>query len=271
MPFSVLLSIYTKENPKYFNDCLKSLLEQSYLPNEIVIVKDGVITNELNEILEKFVLIYQNVKVVPLLTNHGLGFALNEGLKHCQYELVARMDTDDLAKPNRFERQVKFMENNPEIAVVGAWVEEFQDTPKNIISVRSLPETSQKLVLYAKKRNPLNHPVVMFRKSEVMKAGGYQHFPLFEDYYLWARMIMNGAKLYNIQECLLSFRSSPEMYKRRGGFKYAIAEVKFLRVLKSIGFITNSECIINIATRFLIRIMPNQLRRYIYQILLRKH
>lgn len=150
MPFSVLLSIYTKENPKYFNDCLKSLLEQSYLPNEIVIVKDGVITNELNEVLEKFVLIYQNVKVVPLLTNHGLGFALNEGLKHCQYELVARMDTDDLAKPNRFERQVKFMENNPEIAVVGAWVEEFQDTPKNIISVRSLPETSQKLVLYAK-------------------------------------------------------------------------------------------------------------------------
>lgn len=271
MPFSVLLSIYTKEKPEYLNACLKSLLEQSYLPNEIVIVKDGAITNELNEVIENFVLTYQYVKIISLLTNHGLGFALNEGLKHCKYELVARMDTDDIAKPNRFERQVNFMEDNPDIAVVGAWVEEFQKTPENIISVRSLPETPKELILYAKKRNPLNHPVVMFRKSEVMKAGGYLHFPLFEDYYLWTRMIMNGAKLYNIQECLLSFRSSPEMYKRRGGFKYAITEVKFLRLLNSIGFISDSECAINMVTRFLIRIIPNQLRKIIYQMLLRKH
>lgn len=271
MPFSVLLSIYAEENPKNFDECLKSILGQSCLPDEVVIVKDGPISNGLNEILDNFSHIYPHLKVVCLPTNHGLGFALNEGLKYCQYELVGRMDTDDIAKPNRFERQVDFMENNVDISVVGAWIEEFQDEPKNIISVKRLPETSQELMAYARKRNPLNHPVVMFRKSEVIKAGGYLHYPLFEDYYLWVRMILNGAKLYNIQECLLSFRSSPEMYKRRGGFKYAITEAGFFKLLKSMNFITTREYFGSLIIRFGIRIVPNQIRRIVYQNLLRRH
>ena len=127
------------------------------------------------------------------------------------------MDTDDIAMPERFEKQLAVFKKYPDIDVVGAWINEFEDNVSNIKSVRKLPELPDDIRQFAKRRNPINHPVVMFRKSAVLAAGGYRHFPLFEDYYLWIRMLMNGAKFYNIQESLLYFRFSPEMFKRRGG------------------------------------------------------
>lgn len=159
---------------------------------------------------------YPYLKVLSLVTNRGLGKALNEGLKYCSHELVARMDTDDIAMPERFEKQLAVFKKYPDIDVVGAWINEFEDNVSNIKSVRKLPELPDDIRQFAKRRNPINHPVVMFRKSAVLAAGGYRHFPLFEDYYLWIRMLMNGAKFYNIQESLLYFRFSSEMFKRRG-------------------------------------------------------
>ena len=199
----------------------------------------------------------------------GLGKALNEGLKYCSHELVARMDTDDIAMPERFEKQLAVFKKYPDIDVVGAWINEFEDNVSNIKSVRKLPELPDDIRQFAKRRNPINHPVVMFRKSAVLAAGGYRHFPLFEDYYLWIRMLMNGAKFYNIQESLLYFRFSSEMFKRRGGWKYMINELHFLQMMRQMHFISFSQFMQNLFVRFSIRLIPNSLRAIIYTKLIR--
>ena len=268
--FSVLLSVYFKESPFFLDECLKSIYNQSVLPSEVILIKDGPLTNELDNVINIFSQKYTNLKIVSLSHNVGLGKALNEGLKHCTYDIVARMDTDDIAKPYRFEKQIKIFQEYPEVDVVGAWIDEFEGTLQNIISTRKLPERHLYIYKYAKERNPINHPVVMFKKKAVIEAGGYQHFPLFEDYYLWVRMLLKGAKFYNIQESLLYFRFSPDMFKRRGGFKYACIEAKFQWVLHQLGFISLTKTCINIAIRFGTRIIPNSLRSWIYKNILRK-
>ena len=267
--FSVLLSLYKKEHPSYLQQSLDSLFSQTLLPDEIILVKDGPLTTELDNIVSDYAARYSILKVVQLPQTHGLGKALNEGLKHCSYDLVARMDTDDIAKPNRFEKQVKVFEEHPELDLVGAWIDEFEGTPQHVLSVRKVPETSEEIREYCRERCPVNHPVVMLRKSAVLAAGGYQHFPLFEDYYLWARMLKNGAKFYNIQESLLYFRTSPDMFKRRGGWKYAMDELRFQNVMRKMGMIGWTRFMMNVAVRFPARIIPNGLRGFFYKKLMR--
>lgn len=268
--FSVLLSIYKKENPTHLIQSLESIFNQTIFPREVILVKDGYLTDELEEVINGFTKKYLNLKIIPLSYNQGLGKALNEGLKHCTCDIVARMDTDDIAKPDRFEKQIKVFQEFPEIDVVGTWIDEFEGDSQNIISTRKLPETHKEIYQYAQKRNPINHPTVMFRKKTVIDAGGYLHFPLFEDYYLWVRMLLNGAKFYNIQESLLYFRFSPDMFKRRGGFKYACTEAKFQWNIHQLGFISLPKTMINITIRFGTRIIPNNLRSWIYKNILRK-
>lgn len=269
--FSVLSSVYIKESPLFLRQSLDSIFNQTLLPNEVILVKDGPLTNTLNTIIKEYTKRYSTLKVINLSINQGLGKALNEGLKHCSYELVARMDTDDIAKPDRFKKQIEIFQKYPNIDIVGAWIEEFENNPSNIISIRKLPETSEDIYKYAKKRCPVNHPVVMFKKSSVLAAGGYQHFPLFEDYYLWVRMLKNGAQFYNIQKSLLYFRLSPDMFKRRGGWKYAFNEYKLQKEFRKIGFINTVNLIYNIFIRFTLRILPNNTRTIIYKKLLRKN
>lgn len=268
--FSVLLSLYIKEQPSSLIQSLNSLFSQTLLPTEIVLVKDGPLTKELDTIVSDYERCYSILKVVALAQNQGLGRALNEGLKHCSYDLVARMDTDDIAKPNRFEKQVHILNKHPEIDVCSAWVEEFIDSPQNPVSVKKLPELHDDIVVYAQSRNPINHPVVMFKKKAVLEADGYQHFPLFEDYYLWVRMLANGARFYNIQESLLYFRTSPDMFKRRGGLKYAMDELRFQKVMFDMNMISRKQFMLNVMTRFPVRIAPNQVRSWLYKKALRK-
>ena len=268
--FSVLLSLYVKEQPSYLIQSLDSLFSQTLLPSEIILVKDGPLTEELDTIVSDYERRYPILKVVALAQNQGLGRALNEGLKHCSYDLVARMDTDDIAKPNRFEKQVRVFNEHPEIDICSAWIDEFEGDLTHIISTRKLPETHNEIARYAQVRCPINHPVVMFRKKAVLEAGGYQHFPLFEDYYLWIRMLVNGAKFYNIQESLLYFRFSPAMFKRRGGWKYAMDELHFQSLLRQKKFISWSTYIKNVVIRLVTRLMPNRLRAFVYKKMLRK-
>ncbi len=269
MKFSVLLSIYYKESPIYFRESLNSILSQTLRPSEIILVEDGLLTEELDNEINRYLDLHPHLKIIPLSTNQGLGKALNEGLKHCSYDIVARMDTDDIAKPDRFEKQLAIFEKYSDIDVVGAWIDEFEDDISEVKSVRKLPELPDDIRQFAKRRNPINHPVVMFRKSAVLAAGGYQHFPLFEDYYLWIRMLMNRAKFYNIQESLLYFRFSPEMFKRRGGWKYMINELHFLQMMRQMHFISFSQFMQNLFVRFSIRLIPNYLRAIIYTKLIR--
>lgn len=267
--FSVLLSVYWKENPAYINQALKSIWdEQTLKPAEIILVKDGPLTDELDKEIKLFMQ-SAPVKIISLVQNQGLGRALNEGLKHCTHELVARMDTDDISKPNRFENQIGYMIRHPDISVCSAWVDEFIDSPKNIVSVHNLPETHDEIIAYSKKRCPINHPVAVFRKSDVISCGGYQHCPYYEDYYLWCRMLNNGYIFHNIPESLLSFRVNKDMFSRRGGIELCKNEYDFFRKIKAIGYISSLEMCKALITRIPVRLLPNNLRSMIYKVFLR--
>ena len=266
--FSVLLSLYKKESPSNLRQSLDSLLSQTLMPSEIILMEDGPLTAELEKVVTDYVNRCEILKVVRLPQNRGLGRALNEGLKYCSYNLVARMDTDDIARQDRFEKQVQFMNDHEDVDVCSAWIDEFIDSVDNIVSTKKLPETTEEIVKYAKHRSPLNHPVVMFRKNAVLTVGGYSGFP--EDYCLWVKMIMNGSKMYNIQESLLYFRYSPDMIRRRGGWEYAKDDVKSQWQFLRMGFIGFGTFIYNIAIRITVRMLPNGLRYSIYKKLLRK-
>ena len=266
--FSVLLSIYKKEHPAYFKKSLDSIFSQTLLPDEIVLVKDGPLTDELEDLIREYQQKYSILKVIPLPINQGLGKALNEGLKYCSYDLVARMDTDDISKPDRFEKQIKIFQEHPELDVVGAWIEEFEGDTSKVTSIRKLPEQPSEIYEYGKKRSPINHPCVMYRKSAVLRVGGYHKFP--EDYYLWGYMMKAGCKFYNIQESLLYFRFSRDVFRRRGGWSYAMKELALQCELLRIGYINYRRFVLNVMIRFTTRMMPNRMREIFYKRMLRK-
>lgn len=267
--FSVLLSLYNKENPDFLKQSLESIFNQTLKPTEIILVEDGPLTSKLYEVLNEYKKKYPEFKTIPLKENKGLGVALNEGLKHCSYELVARMDTDDICKPNRFEKQVNFMNENPEISASSAWMDEFINETTNIKTIKKVPLNYEEISSYIKKRNPLNHPSVIFRKSDVIKAEGYKHFPLFEDWFLWARMFKKGKKFANISESLLFFRTSPDMYRRRGGVKYAKDNFKFQFTLYNLGIKSLLSALIDSGVRGGVYLLPNKIREFIYTKFLR--
>ena len=267
MSFSVLMSLYAKERPDFLRKSLDSVFSQSLKADEVVLVEDGPLTDELYAVVKDYSSSHPELKIVPLPVNGGLGKALNEGLKHCSHELVARMDTDDIAKPDRFLKQVSFIESHPEIDGCSAWIEEFIGDQDNIVSVKKLPEHNDEIYRYGKSRCPINHPAVIYRKKAVIDSGGYGPFP--EDYYLWGRMLTKGLKLYNIQESLLFFRSSEDVYKRRGGWKYYRAMLKLQKELHRISYTTYPEYLRNITIRTIVALIPNRLRAFIYKHLLR--
>ena len=270
MPFSVLISLYYKEKPQYLRLSLNAVFNQNLSATEVVLVKDGVLTPELDSVIEEYVQKYSELKVVSYEENRGLGYALNYGMQYCSYDIVARMDADDIAKPDRFEKQIKVLEEHPEIGLVTAWVEEFVGTTDHITAKRTLPETPEELYEYGKSRCPANHPVTMYRKQAVFDAGGYQTELFPEDYFLWIKMLMNGVKFYCLQESLLYFRYSPETIAKRGGWKYAIDELKIQKNIYKTGYISFPRYLFNSVSKFTVRVLPLKLRTWVYLHLLRK-
>lgn len=267
--FSVLLSVYNKEKSENLKQALNSIWNlQSVKPTEIVLVKDGSLTPELDAVIAEFSL-KSPLKIVSLPINQGLGRALNEGIKHCSCEWIARMDSDDISMPDRFEIQLHYVKDHPDVDLVGAWVSEFEDEISNVRFVKKVPSSDKEILVYAQQRNPLNHPVVLFRKQTVIQVGGYQHCPLFEDYWLWVRMLKNGYKVYNIPRSLLWFRASDDMFKRRGGLRYIYYEYQFQKKIRKLGFITRSTFLKNMGVRCFFRMIPNRFRVYLYKVVLR--
>lgn len=267
MDFSLLISIYFKENASFLKEALDSVFYQTVLPTEVVLVKDGPLTPELDSVINTYKKTYSSLKIVNLSQNKGLGYALNEGLKFCTSEWVARMDADDICFPNRFEKQVEIIEKYPDLSFISSSIAEFVNSPDEVVSYRNLPEFHDEIYTYAKTRCPLNHPTVMYRKQAALDCGGYREFP--EDYHLWVRALMKGYKFYNIQEPLLYFRSNIDTIKRRGGWKYAIAEIGHQREFYKIGFISYPQFLRNGISRFMVRIIPSKIRYYLYSGLLR--
>lgn len=267
MPFSVLMSIYHKEKPEYFEQCMQSIWDaQTVKPSEIVLVQDG----PLNQALYQLIDFWQNklgqiFKTVALDKNVGLGDALNIGLHECSYELIARMDTDDLAFSDRFEKQLLIFQNY-DVDVCSSWVSEFEHDEDKIVSYRKVPENHNEILKYFKTRNAINHPSVMYKKTVVEKAGGYQKMMWFEDYFLWIKMVQNGAKFYNIQNPLVNMRAGYGQLQRRSGLNYAIAEVKFLYEIRKLKFLNLSQFIKNVSIRFTTRLLPKSFLKYIYKL-----
>lgn len=267
--FSVLISVYHREKGEYLREALRSVFEQSVPPSEVVLVKDGILTDELDRVVEEFMKKYDILKVVTLPHNIGLGGALNEGMKKCSYELVARMDSDDICMPNRFEKQLAAFAEHGDITIVGGWISEFESNSQEIISYRKPPQTDRELKIFAKSKCPFNHVTVMFKKSAVQDAGGYQHLYLLEDYWLWIRMINNGALLHNVQRILVNVRGGTAMVARRGGYKYAKSEVRLQTNMLSMGMINILTYCKNVFIRFSVRVIPNTFRIFIYKKFLR--
>ncbi len=271
MKLSVLMSIYHKEKIEYFNQAMKSIWDdQTVKPTEIVLVEDGKLTDELYKLINNWEnRLGTTLKRVPLVVNQGLGKALNIGLSHCQYDYVARMDTDDISTPDRFEKQIGFLTKNTDIDILGGQIEEFETQIDEISLFRRLPTQHNNIVQFAKLRCPFNHPTVIYRKSTVLKAGGYQDDFLYEDYALWVRMIHGRAKTANLSDTILYMRGGSVMFERRGGLKYAISEVKVQYRFYKMGFLSFFAFARNVIVRFPIRIMPNRIRAYVYTKLLR--
>ena len=264
--YSVLMSVYYKEKPEYLQQSIESILNQMVPTDDFVLVCDGPLTSELDSVIAK----YSTLHVVRLKENGGLGRALNEGMKYCQHDLIARMDSDDISRPDRCERELAVFSNHPEVDIVSGTIEEFITSPDEVYSRRVLPETSEEITQFAKKRNPFNHPAVMYRKSAVEAAGGYKDFYLLEDYFLWVRMLLNGSKGYNIQEPVLWMRAGSDLYGRRGGSKYVTSEKKLFSYMLNTGFINKNEYYQAVTSRAVGAMVPNWVRELLYKKVLRK-
>lgn len=268
--YSVLMSVYKKENPLYLDESISSILSQTALTNDFVLVCDGPLTDELDSVIEKYTNKYPELfQIVRLEKNMGLGNALNKGMTFCKNELVARMDSDDIALPERCMRQIEQFEKDGKLDIVSGTVLEFVGSTDNIISKKSLPETNEEIRRYARKRCPFNHPVVMYKKSSVQKAGGYLDFPLFEDYYLWVRMLAGGVRAYNIEEPLAFMRSGEDMYSRRGGFGYLKKVVKFRTYMLKNHYCGFTDYAVALGGQILVCLMPVKLRMKLYTKMLR--
>ncbi len=269
--YSVLMSLYKKEKPEYFSLAIDSMLNQTVKPDEIVIVKDGPLTEELDKLLEKYYKKYPElIHIVVNKTNLGLGLALNKGLEACHNEIVARMDTDDISKSERCEKQLKRFKENPELVIVGSHIDEFQGTIKNIISSRKVPCSSKEIYEFAKRRSAFNHPVVMYRKSKVLEQGGYSNLRRNQDVDLFGRMLYAGCKAENIDESLLWFRSSNELAKRRRSWENTKSYIDTIKRFWQMGYSSFSDYFIVAIAQIIVFVCPVKLQNFIYKLVLRK-
>ena len=267
MGFSVLMPLYYKDNPKWFKQAIDSVLSNTIKPDQIVLVVDGPIPNELEQLLNKY---KTCLDILRLEKNSGLGIALQQGLLRCKYKLVARMDSDDISLPNRFELQLKEFEKNPNLTIVGGYIREFDSQTGKKISVRKVPLDDEKIKKYIKTRSPFNHPTVMFKKGDVLKAGNYQTFYQMEDYYLWVRLVKANYQMKNIPEVLLEFRTDSEMFARRGGYKYFRSNKDLLKQMLKMKIINYPYYLFNVTIRVIAQVlMPNTIRTIFYKRILR--
>lgn len=268
--YSVLMSVYNKELPENLNLSIASVMNQTVQPNEFVIVCDGLLTEELDNVLNRYIEQYPGMFIIEqLLENKGLGVALNIGLKKCSNDIVARMDSDDICMPDRMERQLEAMERE-QADIVSGTVLEFTDNKDHVVGRRVLPEKKEDIRKFARRRNPFNHPAVMYRKHCVIDAGGYKDFRMFEDYYLWIRMLLLGYEGYNIQEPVLYMRAGDALYRRRGGLHYARQVLVFRGFMFRKGYSGLVDFLVTAGGHMMVALAPNGMRKRFYERMLRE-
>ena len=268
--FSVLMSLYIKENAEYFDECMQSMLCQTVLPTEIVIVFDGPISNELRNTVEKYKKHNPGwIKTVENEKNKGLGLALADGVPACTYELIARMDTDDIAREDRFEKQLQMFMQDSELDICGSHIIEFEGTIDKELSRRNVPITHKEIAEYQKQRSAFNHMTVMYKKSTVLRAGNYEHCPLMEDDMMWIRMLIAGAKCANVDDYLVYARTGYAMIERRGGWAYYKKYKNGKKKILDTGYISKWDYYKTVGVQLIVALVPKKIRLFIFTKLLR--
>lgn len=270
--YTVLMSVYYKEKPEYLSLSIESMLNQTVKPDEFIIVKDGPLTTELDEVINNFVTAYpKTFNIIVNETNLGLGSALAKGIENSKNELIARMDSDDYVVSTRCERQLEMFREDPKLEMVGSYEAEFVDDIDNVISIHRVPSENDEIERFMHRRCSVLHPTVMYKKSAVLKSGNYQSVLLYEDYDLFARMVLEyHIKSYNIPEPLYYIRTSEDFFKRRGGIKYAKTVLKFKWGQYRKGYMSLMDfCISGLGQAF-VCVLPNSLRKSFYMKFLRK-
>ena len=272
--FSVAMCVYGGDDPVFFDDAVGSIVDQTVKPSEIVLTVDGPIPEKIQQVIRK----YQEqldtttivFKVVYLEKNMGHGEARRICFENCSHELIALMDADDLSVPERFEKQLAYFENDPELSIVGGNIQEFIGEPMNCVGKRIVPESNVDIKTYMKKRCPMNQVTVMFRKKDVAEVGGYVDWYCDEDYYLWVRMALGEKKFANVVDNLVNVRVGKEMYQRRGGWKYFKSEAKLQSFMLKKGVINLPRYLINVSERLILQVLvPNKVRGFLFQKLAR--
>lgn len=266
--YSVLMTVYYKEKAQYFRQSIDSIIHQTLPTDDFVIVADGPLGDELNAVLAEYQEKYNCIHVYQLAENRGSGPASKEGLKHVRNEVLAKMDSDDIAVSHRMEKELAKI--NEGYDVVGGAIAEFSDNPDDIISVRMPPQNHQEIVKFSKRRNPISNVTVMYKKSQIEAVGGYPELYLLEDYTLAIKLIQNGAKVFNLQEVMVKVRSNQTQMKRRGD-KYLKVHLKNLRkYMLDTKYITKFEYHRYNIEAFFFLATPYWLKRGIYKLFLRK-
>src|SRR5690606_1010859 len=261
MSLSVLMSVYKAEKPEFLKIALESLVDQTVRADEVVLVEDGPLPDTLHEIIEQ----YReplNIQSVPLPRNVGLARALNAGLAHCSHELVARMDSDDISLPQRFEKQLAYMEAHPEVAASSAALDEFDENGE-VFSSRVLPLRHEELRAFARRRSPLSHAVAIFRKSAVLAVGGYPPFKRSQDVALWSLLLVKGYRLGNLPDTLFKVRAGAA-FMTRNGLRSLHHEYAVIRYQRRIGFLTRREMARNLCVRFVLAVVPQGIKKQLY-------
>lgn len=261
--YSVLMSLYKKEHPEYLRFALDSMINQTVKPDEIVLVEDGPLTDELYAVVDDY---KEYLTIVVNKNNLGLGLALNKGVEVCRNELVARMDTDDIAERSRCKKQLQYFTAHPDTTILGGQIEEFITDPMDVVGKRIVPETDEELKVYMKKRCPFNHMTVMFKKADIIKTGNYQDWFWNEDYYLWIRLALEGFMFANLPDTLVYARVGKDMYQRRGGDKYYKSEIGIQKLMLEKKMIGRGTYIMNCGKRLIVeKILPNRIRGWVFQ------
>lgn len=265
LDFSVLMSVYAKEKPDFLNQSLESIWDAQRLkPTQIVLVKNGPLPIGLEDIVSSWSYKLGSVlKIVNLELNAGLAPALNHGLMHCDHDYVARMDSDDISLPDRFYLQIQFIIKNPDVDCFGSWVAEYDESLTKLIKYRKVPLKHNEIVKFCRRRNPLSHPSVFFRKEAVFAVGCYDEFSP-EDYFLWFKLLDAGFKLANLPDLLVNMRAGKGFSNRRG-LDFLKGEFKIYTSMYSSGFISLFRLVTNIVSRSVLRLSPPLFKRLLYK------
>lgn len=268
--FSATISCYKNDNPKDFETAFLSIYNQTVRPDEIIITVDGPIPSELNDVVMHLEHEFQAV-ILRSTQNNGQGMAHALAVTHAKYDWIAIMDADDISVPDRFEKQLSYVAEHPEVSVVGGQIDEFIGSPETVVGIRSVPLEDHMIKRYLRRRCPFNHVTILMNSHMIKEVGNYQDWHYNEDYFLYCRLLLNGAVFHNLSDTLVHVRVGEEMYRRRGGWKYFTSEARLQGWMLRHKIILFPRYCVNVLIRLCVQvIMPNWLRGFVFQKLFRK-